>query len=324
LLNRINHKKMKKLLLSLSALALLATSLNAQVGTAPVMGFETWHQIAPPFVTSEDPNGWASLNALVGVTATPLSVSKETASPAAGAITAKITTVKITGATIPSPYGGNLDTAGILAVGSVAFASPPVINYGFTFAAKPMLLSFQSKYTPMAGDSAFVLVYMTHWNGSSRDTIGTGKYATGASTSSYATNTVTVTYKPAFSSVTPDSMQIFISSSVYSHDGAKVGSAFWIDALAWSAFVGINDVDASKNKVTVYPNPAADHISIKSSVDAKAVQVMDITGKIIGSYDMSANEAVIETAEYAAGIYTYLVLDKNRIVLNHGKFEVAH
>lgn len=299
---------------------------TAQVGTAPVLGFEAWHAIAPPLVNAEDPNGWASLNALNGFTATPLSVTKETASPAGGTITAKITTVQVQGATIPSPYGGNLDTAGILAIGSVALASPPSIKYGFTYSAKPSVLSFKSKYSPMPGDSAFVLAYLTRWNtaSSTRDTIASGRYATGAATSTYSINSLTMNYDAAFAGVSPDTQQVFVSSSVYSHDGAKVGSTFWIDDLMWSAFVGVDEADAVNNTVTVYPNPAASYITVKSTVNAASVQVIDVTGRIIGSHVMSSNMAEIGTGNYASGIYTYIVLDENNLVINRGKFEVAH
>jgi hypothetical protein len=315
---------MKKLLLSLSAIALLAAGTQAQ--TAPDLGFETWNAIAPPFITIKDPAGWASLNALT-VTGTPQSVFQETSSVAAGTSAAKIVTVKIaSGTTIPNPYGGNLDTAGILGVGKIN-TSPPGFTYGYTFAAKPGVLTFQSKYTPVGNDSAFVLIYLTHWNTSvpaHRDTVATGKYGTGAATSAYAMQSITVNYKPAFMTVVPDSEQIFISASVYAHDGAQIGSTFYVDALAWSAFVSTNDIDAVKGSVTAYPNPGNSRIAIASTVDAKAVMVMDITGRVIGSYDMNANTAEIETSEFAAGVYTYMVIDNNKLVINRGKFDVAH
>lgn len=313
---------MKKLLLSIAAIASVMTGVTAQ--TAPDMGFETWHVIAAPFAPDEDPNGWASLNALHGATTTAQSVFKETTSPAAGLISAKIVTVKVNGATIPSPYGGNLDTAGILAIGSVAFSIPPNIHYGYTYAAKPTVLSFKSKYTPMAGDSAFVLAYLTHWNGTSRDTIAEGKYGTNATTTSFASNSLTMTYDGAFAGVTPDTQQVFISSSVYAHDGAKVGSTFYIDDLVWSAFVGVDELGAVSNSVTYYPNPASNVISFESTVDAEMVEVMDITGRKVTTVRMQNNKTSILTATYAKGTYLYQVTNKEGKVISRGKFEVVH
>lgn len=308
---------MKKLLLSLSAVALFMAGAKAQD-----MGFETWVDAAPPLVTIDDPQGWASLNALTFV-GTPQSVFKETTAPAAGTASAKIVTVKVSGATIPNPYGGTLDTAGILIVGSINF-SPPGLIYGKNYANRPAVLTFQSKYTPMPGDSAFILAYMTHWNGVSRDTLGTGKFATGANTTTYSTNTLNMTYDPAFMGVMADSQQIFISSSVYSHDGAKIGSTFYVDALTWTGYVSTNDIDGVVNNVSVYPNPANNLISIECSVAAKAVEIMDVAGRKIGSFTMQSNKASIQTSDFAKGLYIYQVLDDNNKVLNRGKFEVAH
>lgn len=310
---------MKKIILSLSGLALFASSF-AQV--APDFGFESWTNV-PFSSTVQDPNGWASLNALTLV-GTAQSVFKETTGPAAGTASAKIVTVKVNGATLPNPYGGTLDTAGILAIGEISI-SPPGLTYGYgPYTNRPAVLTFQSKYTPMTGDSAFVLAYMTRWNGVSRDTIASGKYGTGASTTAFATNTLTMNYKPAFMTVLPDSQQIFISSSVYSHDGAKIGSAFWIDDLVWSGYVSTNDIDGVKNSVSIYPNPANNSLSIECSVTSSVVEIMDIAGRKIGNYTMSANKVSIETTNFAKGMYIYQVLDNDNKVINRGKFEVVH
>lgn len=313
-------KKMKKLLLSLSVISVFTISMKAQ--TAPDFGFEAWTNV--PFSTTiQDPNGWASLNAL-NLVGTAQSVFKETTAPATGTTSAKITTVKVNGATIPNPYGGTLDTAGILAIGKIN-VSPPSLTYGFgPYNNRPATLTFQSKYTPMAGDSAFVLAYMTRWNGVSRDTLGSGKFATGASTTTYSANTLTMNYKSALMNVMADSQQIFISSSVYSHDGAKIGSTFYIDGLAWSGYVSTNDIDGVVNNVSVYPNPANSNISIECSVASNAVEILDIAGRKIGDYTMNANKVNIEITNFAKGFYIYQVVDNDNKVINRGKFEVIH
>lgn len=312
---------MKKILLSMFSIASLSYGVSAQ-GVAPDLGFEAWTTI--PFSTKQDPNGWTSLNALTVIGPTAQSVFKETSSVASGLASAKVVTVYVNGTTIPNPYGGNLDTAGILAIGTINI-SPPGFKYGYgPYNNRPATLSFKSKYTPVGSDSAFVLAYMTHHNGVSRDTVGSGKFGTGTSTSSYATNTITMNYKTAFLSVVPDSMQIFISSSIYSHDGARIGSTFYIDTLAWTGYVSTNDIDGIRNSVTVYPNPASNNISIKCSISAKSVDVVDITGRKIANYPMTNNEAAIETATFAPGIYLYNVIDNDKRIINRGKFEIAH
>lgn len=288
----------------------------------PDFSFENWLDAAPPFATVDDPVGWASLNALTAV-GTDTSVFKVTVGPAAGAASVKIRTVKVVGAAIPNPFApGDLDTAGLLVIGKINI-SPPGIKYGYNYTWRSAVLSFQSKYTPMPGDSAFVLVTLTKWNGTSRDTIADGKYATGASTSTYSLNSINLTFNPSFATVVPDSERIFISSSIYSHPGAKIGSAFYIDDMAWSGYNSINDIDANVTTVSVYPNPANNNISFTCAVDASVVVVNDITGRLIGSYSMINNKTTVLTETFAAGTYIYTVTGKNKEVLNRGKFEIV-
>jgi len=309
---------MKKIILTISAVASSVIGVMAQ----PDFSFENWADAAPPFATVDDPSGWASLNALTAV-GTDTSVFKVTVGPAAGAASAKIKTVKVVGAAIPNPYApGDLDTAGLLVIGKINI-SPPGIKYGYNYNWRSQVLSFQCKYTPMAGDSAFVLATLTKWNGTSRDTIASGKYATGASTTAYELKSINLTYDPAFASVVPDSQQIFISSSVYNHDGAKIGSTFYVDDIAWSGYNSTDEINVTVNKIFVYPNPATNNISITSSVDAAIIRITDITGRLIGNYSMTNNKANIQTSTFASGIYIYNVLDQKKNVVNRGRFEIT-
>lgn len=306
---------MKKILLS--SITILVFTLTS---SAQDLMFENWTNI-PFSSTVADPNGWASLNTLTLV-GTSQSVYKETLAPGEGLISAKIQTVKVTGAAIPNPYtAGNIDTAGILVMGTVN-TSPPGLSYGKPLSGRPATLSFVSKYTPMAGDSAFVLVYLTKFNGATRDTIAQGKYATGATTTAYAANNITINYDPAFSTVWADTALVFASSSVYNHGGAKIGSTFYIDAMSWSGFTGINE-NTNLGSVSISPNPATNNINFTSSVNADAVEVLDITGRKVGVFLMAGNAVTVQTSTFKAGMYIYNVLNEKKEVINRGKFEVT-
>lgn len=306
---------MKKIILS--AITMLAFSLT---NSAQDLLFENWTNI-PFSLTIADPNGWASLNTLTLV-GTSQSVFKETTAPNQGLVSAKIQTVKVFGASIPNPYTtGNIDTAGILVMGTVN-ASPPSLSYGKPLSGRPATLSFTSKYSPMAGDSAFVLVYLTKFNGSSRDTIAQGKYATGSATSAFEANSIIINYDLAFSSVWADTALVFASSSIYNHPGAKIGSTFYIDAMSWAGYSGINE-NANLGSIAVFPNPASSVVNFQSSVSADAVEILDIIGRKIGSYLMTANNVAVSTSDFAPGIYMYTVLNTKREVINRGKFEVT-
>ncbi|MFY9308173.1 MAG: T9SS type A sorting domain-containing protein [Bacteroidia bacterium] len=312
---------MKKILLTVSVLASSAAAMMAQ--TTPDFSFETWNNV--PFSTTvQDPQGWASLNVLNVFTATQLSVFKETTSPAEGATSAKISTVKITGAAIPNPYQtGNLDTAGLLAIGQLITAPSPGIKYGFNYTWRPTILSFQSKYTPMTGDSAFVFALLTKWNGTGRDTIAWGTYATGDATTSYSLNSLNMTYNPSFSMVSPDSQQVFISSSVFRHDGAKIGSTFYIDDMEWTGWNSISELNGSNATVTVYPNPATTEINFSCSTDMASIEVSDITGRLIGTYPANQNKVSVATGNFVAGMYIYTVKDENKQIIGRSRFEIT-
>jgi hypothetical protein len=289
----------------------------------PDFSFETWNNVQFS-QTIQDPQGWSSLNTLNVFTATPQSVFKETTAPASGGASAKITTVQVLGAAIPNPYQpGNLDTAGLLAIGHIVTAPSPGIVYGYNYTWRPSILSFQSKYTPVGNDSAFVVVLLTKWNGSGRDTIAHGRYATGATTTAYSLNSISLTFNPSFTSVFPDSEQVFISSSVYDHDGAQLGSTFYIDDLQWSGWNSVDDISGVSNNVLVYPNPATNVINFNSSIDVSSIEVNDIAGRLIGTYATINNKAFVETLNYKPGIYVYNIYDRNKRIVSRGRFEVT-
>ncbi|MES2592773.1 MAG: T9SS type A sorting domain-containing protein [Bacteroidota bacterium] len=310
---------MKKLLLTISVFASSAIGVMAQAD----LNFETWNNVFGSS-TVQDPQGWASLNTLVNFGGTQ-SVFKETTAPFAGNASAKVVTVQVVGAAIPNPYAnGNLDTAGILAIGTINF-SPPGLKYGSTFSSRPTMLSFQSKYTPVGSDSAFVLAYLTKWNNPSgpRDTIATGKFATGLTSTAYSLNSLSMTYDPAFATIIPDTQLVFISSSIYTHNGARVGSAFYIDALAWSGWNSVNELNGTNNTISVYPNPATNNINFTSAAELTAIEISDITGRLIGSYSTNSNSVNISTSRLTPGTYIYTAFNKKKEVVGRNRFEIT-
>lgn len=313
---------MKKLFLSVLAIT-TSIAIKAQV---PDMGFETWVN-APLSTTVQDPQGWATLNALTNIfVGMQQTVFKETTSVASGTASAKVVTEVIPSSVqIPNPFmpGQNLDTVGLLCLGTTQIAAP-YIFFGKPYAARPLTLSFACKYTPMAGDSAFVVAFLTKWNTgtSKRDTLATGMYSTGATTTSYTTQTLNMTYSS--STAVPDTQQIFVSSSIYRADGAKRGSTFYVDDFAWSGWVGIEDVlNAGENKVSVYPNPANDNVNFNGLPANGTVEIMDVTGRLVAYYPVMNDQTTIQTSQLNPGLYIYNVSNNKKEVISRGRFEIA-
>lgn len=86
---------------------------------------------------------------------------------------------------------------------------------------------------------------------------------------------------------------------------------------------GINDY-SSKTDVNVYPNPAQNDITFALSASkVNAIQVLDITGRLIETYSVSSDNVKINISTFANGIYTYSIIGKDNSILNRGKFTVA-
>jgi hypothetical protein len=311
---------MKKLLILIAIVLFIEPT-----GKAQNFGFENWVNV--PFSTTvQDPQYWASFNVIyalgLGMNQT---VFKETTAPYAGSASVKVVTDVLPGSVqVPNPFNPseNMDTVGLLGLGVTQFSSP-YVKYGSAYTGRPASLTFACKYTPNGNDSAFILSYLTKWNVNHRDTIASGAYRTGAATSNYAMQSLNLTYNSAFNSVLPDTQMVFISSSIFRGNGAKVGSAFYIDDLNWSGWNSVAETAANSTSISYFPNPSNNYIWIKSSTMANNVQMIDISGKLIGTYQLSNNEVKISTNELPEGIYFFTVL-KDKEILNRGKVQVLH
>jgi len=318
---------MKKQLLSLAVIFSAIVGAKAQ---APDMGFETWANV-PLSLTIQDPIGWASFNAL-SAGGMPQTVFKETTAPHvySGSASAKIVTDVIPSTiSIPNPLvpGQNMDTAGVLGVGKTQFVAPYVF-YGYPYVNRPATLQFACKYTPntsIAGvpDTAYVIAKLTKLISGSVVIVAQGTFKTYFATTSYAVQSLTMVYDPLYSSVVPDSQQIFISSSILASTGAKKGSTFYVDDFQWLGYVSVNDIAGENVQVSVYPNPASNNINFKSNVDAEKIEIVDITGRTIGTYDVIDNKVSISTENYSSGIYFYNLINSKKEIISRDKFEVV-
>lgn len=302
---------MKKILLTISTAVLTTLSVNAQVD----FGFETWADVPNAATGVQDPKGWASFNVmtnmLVGMQQT---VFKETASVGAGAAAAKIVTKPIP-ATITIP---GYDTVGILAIGTVDILSKS-IKLGTPYTGRPEKVAFYTKYEPVTLDTASVSVVLTKYNTTTKtqDIVANGTWTTTATSTTWAKNEITLTYKVGTS---PDTLRIIVSSS--SLYRPKVNSTFYIDDFSFSGWVGVNDLEAIKNNVVAFPTPAKTNITFTSSVAANSVEILDLAGRTVGVFPMVGNKVTVETAKYESGMYIYNVVNEQKAVVGRGKFEV--
>lgn len=309
---------MKKIVLSF-LIGVVAVNANAQT---PDFGFETWANV-PLSSTIQDPVGWASFNALV-IAGMPQTVFKETAAPYVGTAAAKIVTDVIPSSVmIPNPFkpSEDLDTVGLLVTGKTQVSTTAPVIFGKPFSSTPSSLSFAYKYNPVIGDSGFVVVYLTKWTGSARDTVARGSFATGNQVLSWTSDTVHLTWDMPITA--PDSQHVYVSSSIYRSYGAKVGSTFYIDDVAWEGTVGVDEIDGTNAVLTMYPNPVNDKVTFKSSADVAKIRIVDITGRLVYESDIDNNKIVIDTYGLSSGLYIYTISNDKKQPVHTGKFEVT-
>ncbi len=316
---------MKKLLLTISASLLLAIGANAQVD----LGLDTW--VNNQYGSLQDVQGWTSFNTASFGVGMAQTVYKITNSPAFGSAAAKVVTQKTPSAVqVPNPLRPfhNFDTVGLMCLGNIHVLPTVGLTFGQPISInRPTYLTFSSKDSVVPGDTSFVLAFLTKWGmpvAGKLDTIASGKWAeVGDGTQPWASHTITMTYAPGTTGIVPDSQQIFVSSSIYSHGGAKMGSAYYVDAFCWQCTAGVDDIQNNESIVSVSPNPATTEINFTSSLNANFIEVSDITGRKVGMYTMQNNKVKIQTESFTPGFYLYNVLNSKKEVINRGKFEIA-
>lgn len=194
---------MKKSLLFISMLIAGATSSVAQ--TIPNGDFE--------YFTSGRPNGWGTLGTLIAG-----SVAKATV---AGDFNGGLSAIKLT----TKSSGGNVYPGIAASKSNVTLAG--VETGGFTCTSRPTSLEGFAKYLPVGSDTAIVSVIFTKWNGTSRDTIGSGSLEITVGYSTFGAFSVPVSF---INFNNPDTCQIVLASSDTS---GAVGSALYVDDLSF-------------------------------------------------------------------------------------------
>lgn len=311
---------MKKNLLTTITVAALSFASTAQT-FIPNAGFEAWSTTAGE---DQQPTGWVSYNVFTFSLfetsgPNPTSVTQAgTPDNYSGNYSAKIETVSLQSNPSPTEIP---NTAGGLFTGAVAFSSPYLFP-GYASQQRPAAMSYYAKYTPVNGDSAYCLVVVTHWNGASRDTIAWGYDAMLTAIATYQQRNVAMIYNPSFAGTFPDTISILFSAS--SPITPQVGSTLWVDEVAFTGYVGVNENNTNKG-VSVYPNPSSSVTEFDVTTDnASQVIVYDMTGREVVRENFNGKVARVNSAELANGSYTYAIISAENEVLNRGQFGVAH
>ena len=305
----------KKLIIIVAILTFYFQLLTFNCCAQPNGGFENW----TPEFSYENPDGWQTLNFLsLTNPPNPISCFKTIGIDVhSGNYAMKLKTIYVNNNPMPNQI--NDSTSGTF-TGKINI-SPVSYTYGFPYIGRPEKLEFWYKYTPVDIDTAGVVVFLRKWNGTGHDTIA-GGMANIVTSSFYSIFQLTLTY---FSTEAPDSATIAFRSSNYYSDQARVGSTLFIDDVAFTGWVGIDEHCLNcSDKIKTFPNPAKNNVTILAQIeDAENARIFDSSGKLVGENKIQNNNAIVNTSSFAAGIYFFEILDKQKNVLSNGKFSVV-
>jgi hypothetical protein len=291
----------------------LSIAHNAMAQSVNNMNVDLWTPSgSPPPFDWYEPTDWQSNNATTEFISATVSKSSTAQS---GPYSAQIRTINV--------FGNN--TAGILTNGNATldYAGYSVFTKtaGTPYTAKPTSLDGYYKYTVTTSpDTAMVICLLKKWNASTSqaDTIGIGtlKLLPAASFQAFS---CTVNYP---SSATPDSIAIFIYSSIPA--SAQNGSILLVDNLSLAGVTGIEQPVESMPEVNVYPSPVSAGGMVRFNVDpAKpfGVCIFDAQGQLVmeKSAVVSAREFMLDLP---AGLYTYRLTDEGHKLIGSGRLVV--
>lgn len=69
----------------------------------------------------------------------------------------------------------------------------------------------------------------------------------------------------------------------------------------------------SENKISIYPNPTVDYISVKSEIDIKEIKLFDLNGRFLTSFNYNNDKLFL--GNFKTGVYFAQIRDVNGIVI---------
>lgn len=246
----------------------------------PNGGFEQW-------TNQNTPTGWATSNLDLGFVSYNTVTQSTDKYSGQYAIQLKTTAV---------PMVGNLPgiaTNGILNLmaGSLTGGTP-------TGGVKPQNFKGYFKYNSVNGDTMVIVVLLTKWTGTTRDTVGAGGIVVNQSVNSYYGFNEPIEY---YSNAIPDTFLVILASS-----GGYVpqdGSTLLVDDLAFQGVIG-ETIPLSFLTQRVFPNPTNGEFTvIVGEYKNCKVEVFNLIGEKIFEKKNVEGNTLIDISDKPAGLY---------------------
>ncbi|MFT7589582.1 MAG: hypothetical protein ACI959_001801 [Limisphaerales bacterium] len=173
------------------------------------------------------------------------------------------------------------------------------------------------KYAPVMDDTAQILVTITRWNGTSRDTLADILNILPIPQSEYIAFDFPINYT---STETPDTITLtFLSSGV----GGVDGSTMYVDNVVLTGGDCVTGLDFfnTAEKLDVVPNPATNYISLNLPIQQSMnATITDLAGRTVSSVQVQPGMNNLEVMDLNDGMYFINIEDEGRIIYT-GKFE---
>jgi hypothetical protein len=311
---------MKKPVLLLSAM-LLAAAANAQIANS---GLDNWRSYTVGSTALEAPVSWHGLDSNIATFAplvTPQKQVFKSTDRHGGSFAARLVS-----RSYAPPIGGNIIVPGIIVNGDISITIAPDVSYliagGTPVTQRHASVTSWVKYIPAAITDSATIVVGAILQGTpgadGRDSVIGEGIMTFNARASYTQMTVPIVYTNPTSS--PTHIQIgFISGSL---DAGADGSELFVDDVVLNAPQGIGQVAYKANVVSCYPNPTNGTLYLTSkSADVLTWEALNATGQVIAQQTFTGNAAVT-LGHVPAGLYYFRVFDKNKMLVQTGKFGV--
>lgn len=314
---------MKKLLTLFLAGTALAFQSQAQT-VLPIGDMEVWHNYSSGFPPTalEAPQGWKGLDSVIAQYAILLQTTAKkqlfkTTDAHGGTNAARL---------LSRTYGAPLNTLpGVMSNANISIdinnmtyklSGGTPVTQRFTDARA--WIKYHPKNTTDSGILAVQAVLAGQGAGGADSVVGVGAFVVGGTINTYTQITAHMTYVNP--TVVPDHIQVGLISAA-NNNGAD-STELLVDDVSIIAANGISQVLFHADVVHCYPNPTSNFIHLSTDeTEALTWEAVATTGQLIASKEFT-KAATVPLQGIPAGIYFYRVLNKNREMIQTGKFTV--
>lgn len=306
---------MKRSFYSLCFLLMLGLTVSAQVQLPLNGNFENWSEGVLLGNTYDSLDHWDTPQRLAVALSVPDTVTFPSMDASNGSMAVYMETKLVN-------IAGLIETEipGTIATGKY-FVNLFTQEFGTTggqaIDCTPENITGMYKYTPVMNDTAQVLVVMTRWTGTTRDTLANDLFVLPDPTTDYTMFDFTINYTGTDA---PDTVSLsFLSSGV----GGVAGSNMTLDDVVLRGGDCVTGLDFinTPEAIEVAPNPATSFIGINLDIEQPMVgRVTDLAGRTLQTVQVVNGINRIDVAGLSEGMYFISVEDGTRIHYT-GKFE---